>query len=102
MPKASFNHLINSEKPVLIDFSAEWCGPCKMLKPILQEVKTKIGDKATIVKVDVDKNPQLASQFEIRGVPTLMIFRKGKSEWRQSGVMQADHLVSVLEQHGAV
>jgi thioredoxin 1 len=102
MSKANFNHLIQSDKPVLIDFSAEWCGPCKMLKPILQEVKSRIGDKATIVKVDVDKNPALANQFEIRGVPTLMIFKNGKSEWRQSGVIQTDKLVSILQQHGAV
>ena len=101
MPKLSFNDIINDDKPVLIDFSAEWCGPCQMLKPILEDVKNKVGDSAKIIKIDVDKNPAIASQFQIMGVPTLMVFKNGKSEWRQSGVLPADHIVSVLKQYGA-
>ena len=101
MPKANFNDIINSDKPVLVDFSAEWCGPCKMMAPILQDVKARMGDRANVVKIDVDRNPAIASHFQIQGVPTLMIFRNGKSEWRQSGVLHADHLVKLLEQYVA-
>lgn len=101
MAQTNFNELIKSEKPVLVDFSAEWCGPCKMMVPILQDVKSKLGDKANVIKIDVDRNPAIASHFHIQGVPTLMIFRNGKNEWRQSGVLQADHLIKLLEQYGA-
>ena len=96
---ASFSELISSEKPVLVDFSAEWCGPCKMLAPILKQVKDTVGDKTIIIKVDIDKNPEAAMQFNIQGVPTLILFRNGEIKWRQSGVMPANMLVQVLNQY---
>lgn len=94
---SSFQELINSDTPVLVDFFATWCGPCKMMSPILQDVAGKMGDKARIVKVDVDKNPQAAAAFEVRGVPTLIIFKKGQQIWRQSGVVPADQIVQQLK-----
>jgi thioredoxin 1 len=93
---SKFQELISSSKPVLIDFHAEWCGPCKMMSPIVKQVATEIGDKATIVKIDVDKNQQIASHYQIKGVPTLMIFKNGKSVWRQSGVVQKNQLLQIL------
>ena len=96
---ASFGEIINSNKPVLVDFSAEWCGPCKMMPPILKEVKDKMGDKITILKIDVDKNRAVANAYHIQSVPTLMIFQKGETKWRQSGVMQAGPLSQELEKY---
>jgi thioredoxin 1 len=94
-----FQEMINSEKPVLVDFFAEWCGPCKMMPPILQEVKKRIGDMATIIKIDVDKNPQVASRYGISGVPTLIIFKKGEIQWRQSGVHSANDLERLIKEN---
>ena len=96
---ASFQDVINSEKPVLVDFSAEWCGPCKMMAPILKEVKDQLGDTVTILKVDVDRNPQAAQAYNIHGVPTLILFRQGEVRWRQSGVVGAHQLQQVLQQY---
>lgn len=95
--KTSFRELIKSEIPVLVDFSAEWCGPCKMLAPILKEVKNKVGDAVKIVKIDIDTNEALAQALQVRSVPTLIIFQNGEAKWRQSGVMSAVQLEAVLK-----
>ncbi len=92
----SFREIIQSDKPVLVDFTATWCGPCKMMAPILHEVKSAMGDKITIIKIDVDKNPEVSGQFQVQSVPTLIIFRKGEVKWRQSGVVQAKQLQEIL------
>ena len=93
---ANFDSIINSEKPVLIDFFATWCGPCKTLAPILKQVKDNLGERITILKIDVDKNQQLASQYQVRGVPTMILFQNGKQLWRQSGVLSKEEIIKTL------
>lgn len=95
----SFNNLIQSDKPVLVDFFAEWCGPCKTLAPLLREAKLQLGEQATIIKVDVDKNQQAAAAYNVRGVPTLILFKKGKIMWRQSGVVPTQEIVRVFKEN---
>lgn len=94
-----FNEIIKSEIPVLIDFYADWCGPCKMLAPILKEVKEELGDHVKIIKIDVDKNEQLAAKYQVRGVPTMIVFKNGEQKWRQSGVLQKDNIINVIKEN---
>ncbi len=96
---SKFNEILKGNTPVLIDFSAEWCQPCKMMPPILQNVSKQLGDKVRILKVDVDKNQAIARQWGISSVPTLMIFKNGKQVFRQAGVIQANQLVSILNNY---
>ena len=94
---ASFSELINQKIPVLVDFKADWCGPCKAMIPILKDVKQQLKETISIIKIDVDKNPSIATQYQIRGVPTLMIFKEGKEVWKQSGVVQANQLIEIIK-----
>ncbi|AXT62300.1 thioredoxin [Aquimarina sp. AD10] len=97
--KSSFNNIIDSKTPVLVDFFADWCGPCKMLAPILKEVKDELGETIKVVKIDVDKNQPLASKYQVRGVPTMILFKEGKQVWRQSGVLQKNDLIGIIKTH---
>ena len=94
---SNFNEIINSDKPTLVDFYANWCGPCKMMTPIIEETKTKLGDKATVLKVNVDENKEVSIKYGIRSIPTLVLFQKGQPIWRQSGVVQSSKLVEEVE-----
>ncbi|MCF8425973.1 MAG: thioredoxin [Bacteroidia bacterium] len=95
---SAFNDLINGTTPVLVDFTATWCGPCKMMSPILDEVAGELGESVKIIKVDVDKNPQAAQHYQVQGVPTLILFKEGKTVWRQSGVVPKGQLISSIQQ----
>jgi len=101
MAHSNFSNLVKGETPTLVDFYADWCGPCKMMKPILEELKSQVGDQARIIKIDVDKNPALANLFQVRGVPTLALFRNGELKWKQAGVVQAADLKRVIDQYSS-
>jgi len=93
----SFSDVINGDTPVLVDFFADWCAPCKMMAPILQDLKSAMGDRLTVIKVDTDRNPQVAAKYQIRGVPTLILFHKGDVLWQQAGVVPLHQLKSIIE-----
>lgn len=95
----TFQEIINQDKPVLVDFFATWCGPCQMMSPILDEVKSNLQDSVSIIKIDVDKNQQVAAEYQVRGVPTLILFKNGKQLWRQSGVVSSQQLTQIIKQH---
>lgn len=95
---SKFQELINGNKPVLIDFFATWCGPCQALAPILVDAKVDLGDAVSIIKIDVDKNQEIAAHFQVKGVPTMLLFQNGKMLWRQSGVVSKNEIVSIVKQ----
>ena len=96
---SSFSKLINQQKPVLIDFYADWCGPCKMMAPILKQVKDVLGERVSIIKIDVDKNQSIASKYQVRGVPTMLLFKNNKQLWRQSGVLPKNEIINIVESY---
>lgn len=97
--KENLQSILNDSKPVLVDFFAEWCGPCKVQAPVLKEVKSDIGDSIRILKIDVDKSPAIAQQYQVSSIPTLILFRNGQPIWRQTGVASKTQLVDVIKQH---
>ena len=97
--KESFGELIRGNTPVLVDFTATWCGPCKMMKPVLEQLHQRMGDKVRIIKIDIDQSPAAAQAYNVQSVPTLLLFRHGKQLWRQSGVIQAAQLEKIIEQN---
>ncbi|WP_366183874.1 thioredoxin [Flavobacterium ovatum] len=99
---SNFNNIINSDKPVLIDFFATWCAPCKTLSPILKEVKDSLGEKITIVKIDIDKNPSVASKYHVRSVPTMILFQNGEQLWKQSGVLDKNEIITTIVQKAKI
>lgn len=96
---SKFNDLIQGDKPVLVDFYADWCGPCKIMAPILREVKSALGDSVSIIKVDVDRNNEVAAKYNVRNIPTLILFRKGQQRWRQAGVVPREALIDVIRKN---
>ena len=97
--KETFGEIIRGDKPVLVDFSAEWCGPCKLMKPVLEELHQRLGDKIRILKIDIDRSPLVSSAYNIQGVPTLILFQNGNILWRQAGVVQASQLEKIINQY---
>ena len=98
--KSSFKDIVNSEKVVLVDFFGTWCGPCQALMPILKDVKEALGERLKIVKIDIDKNQSLAQKYQVRSVPTMILFKEGEPKWRQSGVLSKNEIIRVVETHG--
>jgi len=97
--KANFDSIINDTKPVVVDFHALWCGPCKVQSPILKEVAVELGEKVRVIKIDIDQNNVLASRYNIQSVPTLIVFKNGKLVWRHSGVVSKNELINVIKQN---
>ena len=95
----TFHEILNQDKLVLVDFFAEWCGPCKMMSPILKEVKDELQEDISIIKIDVDKNQSLAAKYQVKGVPTFMLFKNGKQVWRQSGMLQKNDIIAIIKSH---
>ena len=95
----TFQEILNQDKPVLVDFFAEWCGPCKMMSPVLKEVKGALLEGISIIKIDVDKNKSLAAKYQVKGVPTFMLFKNGKQVWRQSGMLQKNDIIAIIKSH---